>query len=671
MEKLKMHSPNLTQNNIARIRDLFPDCITEAKGEDGSIKLVVDFDQLRQELAESIIEGPQERYHLNWPGKREALLTANAPIAKTLRPCRDESVDFDTTKNLFIEGDNLDALKLLQETYLGKVKLIYIDPPYNTGSDLIYEDCFASDLDKYFLESNQKDKQGNRLTANTDSNGRFHSDWLNMIYSRLKLSRPLLRDDGFIFISIGNDEISNLKKVCDEVFGEQNFIECISWNKRIPKNDKGIGNIHDFILIYAKDATIPHELVMRKDGLEDIYEMVEKLKKAKTPIVEAEKEIKKLYKKQGYDRGITLYNSFDENYRLWGKINMSWPNANTFGPRYEVPHPITGSPVAVPDRGWRWKKETFWEAAKFKDGKYESIIKLHDGSVMCGRIWFAKNETTQPSSITYLDDVNTFLLRSILSLKSDGGIEVESIFEGKSYFSYPKPTSLLKILLSSLKLSDGDVVMDYFAGSSTTAHAVMQVNAEDGINRRFIMVQLAEPCNEDTEAYKAGFKSIADISKERIRRSSKLVVADSTHSSWDKDVGFRTLKIDTSNMADVYYAPDALDNAKFDLFVDNIKSDRTPEDLLFQVMLDWGVDLALPITKQAIQGKDVFFVDGNALAACFDASGSIDEAFVKELAKQQPLRVVFRDAGYKDSAVKINVEQIFKLLSPATEVKCI
>ncbi|MBZ0242829.1 MAG: site-specific DNA-methyltransferase, partial [Bacteroidales bacterium] len=407
---------------------------------------------------------------------------------------------------------------------------IYIDPPYNTGSDLIYEDCFASDLDKYFLESNHKDKQGNRLTANTDSNGRFHSDWLNMIYSRLKLSRPLLRDDGFIFISIGNDEISNLKKVCDEVFGEQNFIECISWNKRIPKNDKGIGNIHDFILIYAKDATIPHELVMRKDGLEDIYEMVEKLKKAKTPIAEAEKEIKKLYKKQGYDRGITLYNSFDENYRLWGKINMSWPNANTFGPRYEVPHPITGNPVAVPDRGWRWKKETFWEAAKFKDGKYESIVRLHDGSVMCGRIWFAKNETTQPSSITYLDDVNTFLLRSILSLKSDGGIEVENIFEGKSYFSYPKPTSLLKILLSSLKLNDGDVVMDYFAGSSTTAHAVMQVNAEDGINRRFVMVQLAEPCNEDTEAYKAGFKSIADISKERIRRSGKLVVSDSTHS---------------------------------------------------------------------------------------------------------------------------------------------
>lgn len=666
-----MHSLNITQDKIVRLRELFPGCVTEAKSKDGVVKLMMDFDQLRQELAESIVDGPQERYHLNWPGKREALLTANAPIAKTMRPCRNESVDFDSTKNLFIEGDNLDALKLMQETYLGKVKMIYIDPPYNTGSDLIYEDCFASDLDEYFFESNQKDRQGNRLTANPDSNGRFHSDWLNMIYSRLKLSRPLLRDDGFIFISIGNDELSNLKKVCDEVFGEQNFIECVSWNKRIPKNDKGIGNIHEFILIYAKDATIPHELVMRKDGLEDIYEMVEKLKKTATPIVEAEKEIKKLYKKQGYDRGITLYNSFDENYRLWGKINMSWPNANTFGPRYEVPHPITGNPVAVPDRGWRWKKETFWEAAKFNEGKYESIVKLHDGSVICGRIWFAKNETTQPSSITYLDDVNTFLLRSILSLKSDGGIEVDNIFEGKSYFSYPKPTSLLKILLSSLRLSDGDVVMDYFAGSSTTAHAVMQINAEDGINRRFVMVQLAEPCNEETEAYKAGFKSIADISKERIRRSGKLVVAFNPHSSWNKDVGFRVLKIDNSNMADVYYVPDALEKNSLDLFVDNIKSDRSPEDLLFQVMLDWGVDLGLPISKQTIQGKDVFLVDGNALVACFDAHGGVDEEFVKALAKQQPLRVVFRDAGFKDSAVKINVEQIFKQLSPSTEVKCL
>lgn len=671
MDKLKMHSPDLTQDNIARIRELFPGCVTEAQAEDGSIRLAVDFDQLRQELSGSLVEGPQERYQLNWPGKREALLTANAPIAKTLRPCREESVDFDTTQNLFIEGDNLEALKLLQETYLGKVKLIYIDPPYNTGNDFIYEDDFAESTDEYLCRSNQVDEAGNRLIANTASNGRFHSDWLSMIYSRLKLSRSLLMGDGFIFISIGNDEVSNLKSICDEVFGEQNFIECISWNKRIPKNDKGIGNIHEFILIYAKDAAIPHELVMRKDGLEDIFEMVKKLKKAEICIAEAEKEIKRLYRKQGYDRGITLYNSFDENYRLWGKINMSWPNANTFGPRYEIPHPITGNPVAIPDRGWRWKKETFWEAANFKNGRYESIEKLHDGSVICGRIWFAKDEATQPSSITYLEDVNTFLLRSILSLKSDGGIEVENIFEGKNYFSYPKPTSLLKILLGSIKINDGDVVMDYFAGSSTTAHAVMQLNAEDGGNRRFVMVQLPEVTDEKSEAFKAGYKTIAEIGKERIRRAGKKILEGDCHEGWSKDIGFRVLKVDTSNMADVYYTPDKLDKAQLGLFVENIKPDRTAEDLLFQVMLDWGVDLALPIARETVQGKEVFFVDENALAACFDANGGINEDFVKELARRQPLRVVFRDAGFASDDVKINVEQIFKLLSPATEVKCI
>lgn len=327
--------------------------------------------------------------------------------------------------------------------------------------------------------------------------------------------------------------------------------------------------------------------------------------------------------------------------------------------------------MAIPDRGWRWKKETFWEAANFKNGRYESIEKLHDGSVICGRIWFAKDEATQPSSITYLEDVNTFLLRSILSLKSDGGIEVENIFEGKNYFSYPKPTSLLKILLGSIKINDGDVVMDYFAGSSTTAHAVMQLNAEDGGNRRFVMVQLPEVTDEKSEAFKAGYKTIAEIGKERIRRAGKKILEGDCHEGWSKDIGFRVLKVDTSNMADVYYTPDKLDKAQLGLFVENIKPDRTAEDLLFQVMLDWGVDLALPIARETVQGKEVFFVDENALAACFDANGGINEDFVKELARRQPLRVVFRDAGFASDDVKINVEQIFKLLSPATEVKCI
>ncbi|EEW1865557.1 site-specific DNA-methyltransferase (plasmid) [Escherichia coli] len=670
MDKLKMHSPDMTQQNIEKIQALFPNCVTESRGTDGELKLSIDFDQLKQELSNSIVEGPQERYQLNWPGKREALLTANAPIAKTLRPCREESVNFDTTENLFIEGDNLDALKMLQETYLGKVKMIYIDPPYNTGKDFIYADDFAENTEEYLKSSGQKDLVGNRMVANTENNGRFHSDWLSMMYSRLKLARNLLKDDGVIFISI-DDEMANLKKVCDEIFGEDNFIENISWNKRIPKNDKGVGNIHEYILIYAKNSECKPEFTMRKDGLDDIYELAEKLKKQKVPIAEANEEIKKLYKKNGYDRGITLYNSFDNEYRLWGKINMSWPNANTFGPTYPVKHPITGNPVKIPDRGWRWKEETFNEAAKIVDGSYTEIVELHDGGILCGKVWFSKKDDQQPSSVTYLDDVNSFLLRSILSTKSDGGIEVENLFSGKSYFSYPKSTSLLKVLISSYKnrLEQGEIILDFFAGSSTTADAILRLNAEDGMNRKFIMVQLPESCDEKTEAYKAGYKTIAEISKERIRRAGVKILAGECHKDWNKDVGFRVLKVDTSNMADVYYSPDQVSQGSLNLLVDNIKSDRTDEDLLFQVLLDWGVDLTLPIRKETIQGKSVFFVDDDALVACFDLR--INEALIKELATKEPLRVVFRDDGFESDAVKINAEQIFKQVSPHTEVKAI
>ena len=673
MNKLKMHSPDLTQANIDKLAELFPNCVVEATDANGVVKRSIDFDQLRQELSTSIVEGPQERYQINWPGKREALLTANAPIAKTLRPARakNESVAFDTTQNLFIEGDNLDALKLLQETYLNKVKLIYIDPPYNTGKDFIYEDDFTEDAASYFLHSMQKDDQGNRLIANTESNGRFHSDWLSMLYPRLKLARHLLRQDGVIFISIGNDEVSNLRKICDEIFGEENFVECISWNKRIPKNDKGVGNIHDFILLYVKDSSIPHEFLMTKDGLSDIDDVIAKARKSGIPISEAEEEIRKLYKKQGYDRGITLYNSFDHSYRLWGKINMSWPNANTFGPRYEVLHPSTGKPVRIPDRGWRWKQDTFAAAAKLVDGKYSSIEKLDDGSFLCGRVWFAPDENLQPSSVTYLDEVHTFLLRSILSFKSDGGIEVEELFGGKNVFSYPKPTTLLTTLLKAVSLKDQDIVLDFFAGSCTTAHAVMALNADDEVKRRFIMCQLPEICDSSSEAFKAGYKNIAEISKERIRRAGKKIKQESAGKAGiDKlDIGFRVLKIDSSNMKEVFYTPDAVSQDLLSDQINNIREDRTAEDLLFQVLLDWGVDLALPIAKETIGGKSVYFVDGNALTACFDEG--VSEEFVKLLAKREPLRVVFRDAGFATDSVKINVEQIFKLMSPSTEVKTI
>lgn len=668
MDKLKMHSPNLTDERVTKIRNLFPGCVTESADETGKLRLAVDFDQLRQELSDYVVDGAQERYRLDWPGKREALALSNAAVAKTLRPIRAESESFDTTRNLFIEGDNLEVLKLLQDSYLGQIKIIYIDPPYNTGSDLIYDDDFSEYGEDFLIRSNQKDEYGNRLVANAESNGRFHSDWLSMMYPRLRLARNLLKEDGAIFISIANHEVHNLRKVCDEIFGEANFVECITWNKRIPKNDKGVGNIHDFILVYVKNDDVRNEFYMRKDGLEDIDELISGLRRNQVPIADAEKEIKKLYKKQGYDRGITLYNSLDTDYRLWGKINMSWPNANTFGPRYEVLHPKTKKPVQIPDRGWRWKEETFNDAAGRKDGIYSEVTELHDGSFRCGRIWFAKTEDQQPSSVTYLDKVNRFLLRSILSFKSDGGIEVENVFGGKNFFSYPKPTSLLKALLSAKSIDPDDIFLDFFAGSGSTAHAVMQMSAEDKIPRRFIMVQMPEELGPGTEAAKAGFRTIADVSKERIRRSAELVRAEFPDSQ-KLDFGFRVMKADSSNMQDVFYRADDMDQADLLTAVENVKPDRTAEDLLFQVLVDWGVDLTLPVRRDAVRGKTVFFVDGDALVACFDEG--VSEELVKELAGHQPLRVVFRGNGFISDAVKMNVEQIFRQLSPATDIKSI
>lgn len=622
MEKLKMHSPNLTQDNIARIRDLFPGCVTEAKGEDGSVKLAVDFDQLRQELAESIVEGPQERYHLNWPGKREALLAANAPIAKTLRPCREESVEFDNTKNLFIEGDNLDALKLLQEPYLGKVKLIYIDPPYNTGNDFIYDDDFAEDAHEYLRRSNQVDAEGNRLVANAASNGRFHSDWLSMIYPRLKTARNLLADDGVLFVSADYHESANLRRLCDEIFGEQNFQADISWQKRYTRsnNTQDFTTVVEHILVYSRSDAFVVNLLPRTDEADGRYSNPDN-------------------DPRGPWKGASFLNPATPEQRP----NLCYPITN----------PNTGSTATPTTNAWRRSKEEF--------------DRLQNEGLL---YWGVDGSSPVPSIKMFLTEARgltpiNFWEHTYAGNTDDGTRDVSSLF-GSKVFDNPKPVQLMKRILEHATTSDS-IILDFFAGSGSMAHAVLEKNAEDGGTRRFIMVQIDEKTPGDSTANKVGFNTIAEVSKERIRRASKKVGEEGAK----VDIGFRVLKIDTSNMADVYYAPDALDKAKFDLFVDNIKPDRTPEDLLFQVMLDWGVDLALPITKQSIQGKDVFFVDGNALAACFDASGSIDEVFVKELAKHQPLRVVFRDAGYKNSAVKINVEQIFKLLSPATEVKCI
>lgn len=616
-----MHSPDMTQEHIARIRELFPNCVTEARGKDGSLRLSVDFDLLRQELSDSIVEGPQERYHLDWPGKREAMLAANAPIAKALRPCREESVDFDTTKNLFIEGDNLDALKLLQETYLGKVKMIYIDPPYNTGNDFIYNDDFAETSEAYLSRSNQKDEAGNRLVANPDSNGRFHSDWLSMMYPRLKIARNLLADDGFIFISIDSNEINNICLLMNEIFGSQclkNIISVRRGIKNVQAQFKELSSLalgHEYILLYSKNI---------------------------------DTKLKKLFLKNG-------------NGRL-GKWDTFWRGTDRPTMRYELfgQTPVTGQ--------WRWE----YKRTKQAIDNYTIYVNNKSKSLSLDE-WYIDTLSSQNIKLDFVRKNKDGVIQYYVpptdgKLLSDNWMDISLSGNTVNEFSTEKNIELLERIVRWLS-STNDIILDFFAGSSTTAHAVMQLNAEDGGNRRFIMVQLPEACDAQSEAAKAGYGTIAEISKERIRRAGKKILEGDCHEGWNRDVGFRVLKVDTSNMADVFYTPDALQQNLLDLTTDNIKPGRTPEDLLFQVLLDWGVELTLPIRKESIQGKTVFFVDDNALVACFDRG--IDEALVRELAACAPLRVVFRDNGFVSDAVKINVEQIFRQLSPGTEVRCL
>lgn len=627
MDKLKMHSQNLTEANIDKLAALFPNCITEARDAAGELKKAIDFDLLRQELSSSIVDGPQERYQLNWPGKREALLMANAPIAKTLRPFRDESIDFDSTRNLFIEGDNLEALKLLQEVYLNRVKMIYIDPPYNTGNDFIYDDDFSENSEAYFERSNQQDATGRRLVANTEANGRFHSDWLSMMYPRIKLAWNLLKDDGSLFISIDDNEVDSLKKICDEIFGAQNFVATVIWQKvYAPKNSaKHFSEDHDYIVIYAKNAASWTPTLLDRTAEQD-----------------------------------ALYKNPDQDTRgPWMSDNLTARNAYADG-QYEVEGP-TGK-VFVPGRGLYWRHSK---------ANFEKLIADN-------RIWWGADGNNMPRLKRFLSEVSGGRVPQTLWSYKEVGHTQEAKRELLDYVSFKntenvlnsvKPTKLLKraIKIATSANSD-DIVMDFFAGSAPAGQAVVALNMEDGGNRRYILVQIPEvlPAPED------GFETIADLAKSRLRNFSAKVESDSNSQEGSSDdlkldVGFRYFKIDTSNMNEVYYIPDAVRQDLLSDQVDNIREDRTAEDLLFQVLLDWGVDLALPITRQIIAGKTVYFVDGNALVACFDIG--IDEDFIKQLVGHKPLRVVFRDAGFASDSVKINVGQMFKLLSPATEIK--
>lgn len=623
MDKLKMHSPDLSQDNIAKIRELFPGCVTEARDEaTGAVRLAVDFDQLRQELSDHIVEGPQERYRLDWPGKREALVVANAPIAKTLRPCHEESVDFNNTQNLFIEGDNLEALKLIQETYLGQIKIIFIDPPYNTGGDFIYNDDFSEGYEDFLVSSNQRNSIGERLVANQETNGRFHSDWLSMVYPRLRLARQLLRDDGVIFISIDDGEVGNLRKVCDEVFGEENLIANVVWQKKYTRaNDaRWFSDNHDHILCYAKQKIgMTLNLLPRNESQ------------------------------------LSAYSNPDNHPKGPWKATPLHAKSGTNTSPFKFKNGVTWAPPAGTFR-------------RFNDASMREMDENNE-------VWFGADGTQTPSRKSFLSEVKDGVSPVTIWPYDEVGHNHEANNELKSLglgglFNNPKPSRLIQRMLElATSPNRGDIILDFFAGSSTTAHSVMLQNAADGGSRRFIMVQLDEATDAKSEAFRAGFKTISAVSRERIRRAGKKILEGECHPDWNRDVGFRVLKVDTSNMKDVYYRPDELKQSDLLDMVDNVKEGRTAEDLLFQVLVDWGVDLTLPIRRETVQGKTVFFVDDNALVACFDRG--ITEDLVKELAGHEPLRIVFRDNGFVSDAVKINVEQIFRQLSPTTEVKSI
>mgnify|MGYP003814751319 CR=1 FL=1 len=613
-----MHSVNKVDENVERIGKLFPNCVTETIVDDKLTK-VIDFDMLKQELSSFVVEGRDERYQFTWPDKRKSVLLANAPISKTLRPCREESVNFDTTENLYIEGDNLEVLKLLQETYLGKIKMIYIDPPYNTGNDFVYEDDFTQDAGDYIANSGQYDDEGNRLVQNTESNGRFHTDWLNMIYPRLKLAKDLLTDDGVIFISIDDGEVENLKKMCCEVFGATNFIACVVWQKiHSIKNDaKYFSENHEYALVFAKNIDcITLHLLPRTDEMNDRYK-----------------------------------NPDNDSRGPWQSGDLVASGERSNG-HYTVTSPKTGKEFDVPQgKHWVYSQENLY------------ALIAENG------IWFGEDGNSFPRKKRFLCDVqdgrtpNTIWLCDEVGHNQSAAREVKAIFDDQKFFDFPKPVDYIKQML--LLTTDKDsFALDFFSGSATTAHAVMQLNAEDGGHRKFIMVQLPEETDEKSEAYKAGYKNICEIGKERIRRAGNKIVDEAGLTAQNLDIGFRVLKCDSSNMKDVYYSPSEYTPLLFSSLTDNIKEDRTPEDLLFQVMLDLGVLLSSKIEETTVAGKKVFSVADGYLIACFDED--ITDETIKEIAQKKPYYFVMRDGGYASDSVATNFDQIFAAYSPTT-----
>ena len=630
MENLKMHTPDLADENFKKLAELFPNAVTETiigYDENGKaiIERAIDADVLRQEISSAVVEGSQERYQFTWPDKKKSVVLANQPIAKTLRLDREKSVGRDgtpgsiDTENIYIEGDNLDALKLLQETYLGQVKMIYIDPPYNTGKDFIYEDDFSRDTGEYLADSGQFDEDGGRLVQNPESNGRFHTDWLNMIYPRLRIAKDFLSDDGVIFISIDEHEVENLKKLCHEIFGAGNYVGSVIWERAFaPKNDaKYFSDSHDYIIVYAKN--------------------IESFDIGKLPRTD---EANARYKNPDNDpRGV------------WTADNMT---VKTYSAAYDYGIITPSGRVVYPSHGscWRFSKETF------------ARLVTED------RIWFGKTGGNVPRLKRFLSEVSDGITPTTIWKYDDvghnqeGRQELKKLFDDRGYFDGPKPVRLLSRVLQIANTENISIIMDFFSGSATTAHAVMKLNAEDGGKRKFILVQIPELTPEKSEAHKAGYKTICEIGEERIRRAGKKIREESPVTTGDLDTGFRVFRVDSSNMEDVYYRPKDFKQGQLSMLADNIKHGRTPEDLLFQVMLDLGVLLSSKIEETTIDGKKVFSVADGYLIACFD--NDVSDETVKAIAKKQPFYAVFRDSGMANDSVMTNFEQIFETYSPKT-----
>lgn len=632
MDKLRMQSSNGVEDNITKIAQLFPDCVTETVDErSGQPKHLIDFEKLKQNLSDSVISERAERYQFTWPDKSKAILLANSPINATLRPCREDSVDFDNTQNLYIEGDNLDVLKCLKETYLHKVKMIYIDPPYNTGNDFVYEDDFAQSSEEYLANSGQFDEQGNRMFTNAESNGRFHTDWLNMIYPRLKVARDLLTDDGVIFISIDDNEVENLRKVCDEVFGEQNFVDCLHWKKKKQPSflAKHTAKVMEYVIVYAKNTFKLEKL------------SVEKVSDSNKKVININNKISSRIFKPGV--------------RVKSEEQTGIIKAGVY----------TGRSMDV-----EYKNDIYYENGRTTN-EVEVVSKFSDSQ--------SNIDTFIQKDLLYI--TKNFLLRRDVGeeaaekrksitdlLLNDYGDNQESDKEflelfDKKYFDYTKPIKLIYNLVKSNFTEEG-IILDFFSGSATTAHAVMQLNSEDGGNRKFIMVQLPEKTDEKSEAFKAGYKNICEIGKERIRRAGKKIKKESPLTTQDLDTGFRVLKLDSTNMQDIYYSPKDISQADLFSQVDNVKPDRTGEDLLFQVMLELGATLDSKIETTTVAGKTIYNVAEGYLVACFDPD--VTDDVVKSIAQMQPAYAVLRDTSMKDDSTATNYEQIFKTYSPDT-----